>query len=182
MNKIDEQFLLACARLSNWCMKSHGHPIDLPSGDKLAFRQVKTYTDSEINTFSSLHHIVFPSAYRHFLKEVGSCECFMDQSKLGIIFFSLEKLSKESEDIFQNAGEDIFPNLLLAASLTRRGDYAGFDIKTTNINNFAVFSHEDDPDHWIEETLNWVQFEEWIIALVESEGEKDLPQKKSRSL
>lgn len=177
MNKIDEKFRLACEQLQSWCVESRGEAINLSIGVKSAFRRIATYTEAEISEFSGLYGITLPSAYRYFLLEVGSCECFMDQYKLGIIFHPLESLSEVSTEIFQNAGENIFPNLLLVASLTGRGDFAGFNMKTSSVDNFAVFSHEDDPDRWIEETISWTQFEEWIRMLVESEGERDLPRK-----
>jgi hypothetical protein len=178
MNMIDEKFRLACAQLRNWCMQSRGEPIDLSSGVKAAFRQVLTYSESDILGFSDLYRIELPSAYRYFLLEVGSCECFMDQYKLGIIFHPLASLSEVSEEIFQKDGEDIFPNLLLVASLTGRGDYAGFNMRTSCDDNFTVFSHEDDSNRWIEDAIRWTQFEEWIMKLVDTEGEKDLPSKR----
>ncbi|MEG0132255.1 MAG: hypothetical protein RR677_12375, partial [Acinetobacter sp.] len=70
--------------------------------------------------------------------------------------------------------ENPFPQLFLFASNTGRGDVIGFDLRKAISDKMSIFSHEDDPETWLDDTERWSTFENWLIQLVSSEAEIDL--------
>jgi len=164
------EFADACQQLVRWCQGSRNTLIDIGADDTVSFRQLDTYSLGQLDAFEAQHGIHLPPSYRHFMTTVGACKLFVDEYGLGTEFHRLEELDRFSAEVFDNAGTDPFPRLLLVASMTFRGDFAGFD--TSDVERFAVFSHEDDPDSWLTDTPRWHSFEDWILLLVSSRGDK----------
>lgn len=107
------------------------------------------------------------------MKSVGACDIFRGRYGWAIKFPSLDELGQFSASVFDNAGTDTFPKLLLVAVLTRIEHYAGFDL-TAGQGRFGIFAPDEDPDRWVADKTNWSSFTEWLIRLVESKGEDDL--------
>lgn len=152
---------------------------DFPEGvllsneERYKFVQLHLYTKEEIIAFEKRFQIILPDDYKHFLMNVGSCKCFVNKYGLGIEIRELDKIAAYMKDVFIEMNNP-FPNLLLTVSLTGRGDEGGFNL-TRKEPNFSIFSHEEDPELWTEETDKWVSFSNWLIKLVKSEGQNDLP-------
>ncbi len=49
-----------------------------------------------------------------------------------------------------------------------------YDLKGgRDCNGFSVFSHEDNPEKWLETNSSWGKFSTWLLKLVITEGEQD---------
>ena len=159
----------ACQQLLRWCEASQDAPIDIDADRPLRFVQLRAYSSGELDAFEAQHALHLSPGYRHFMTTVGACKLFINRYGLGTQFHHLDGLDRFSSEVFDNAGTDPFPRLLLVASVTFRGDFAGFDL-TSDVERLAVFSHEDDPDSWLTDTSHWHSFEEWILLLVSTKG------------
>ncbi|MBC3876126.1 SMI1/KNR4 family protein, partial [Undibacterium flavidum] len=167
-------FSNTCLTIRDWCERSNGKPIKLPSGDNFSFIQKKRYSDDEIDSFEQKNLISLPQHYRKFLKIVGASSLFIDENKLGFEFVGLDELEQFSFDVFENFGLNFFPKLLLVVALTRIGDFGGFVLERPDEEKFNIFPHDEDPDEWRDILVGWSSFDAWIIMLVESEGRKSL--------
>jgi SMI1-KNR4 cell-wall len=160
--------------INNLIKRSNGLMLEIQSGETYSFTRKRIYNNLEIEKFESKWKIKLPLDYKLFLTTVGSCELFFNEYKLGFEFHSLESIEEKSKLIFQEMNNP-FPSLLLVVSLTGRGDEGGFDMNRNDQTNFSVFSHEDDPELWVEETHDWISFSEWLNKLIKSDGQDDLP-------
>jgi len=167
-------FEKACGFLNNLLEKGHNGTIKLDSGEEYSFLLTKKYTDLEIRNFEKKFDVTFPQDYKYFLENVGASTIYVDEYGLGIQFYALEEIVDFSNSVFVGMN-NLFPKLFIIASNIGRGDIIGFDFSGSNIkDNFAIFSHEDNPEKWLEENSVWSQFNLWLCQLVESEGEEDL--------
>jgi hypothetical protein len=153
--------------------KSDGTLVEISSDLKYSFKRNKTYSREEILKFEETWKILLPTDYKNFLSEVGSCELYVNEYELGVVFHNLEDIEQYSEQVFIDMINP-FPNLLLIVSLTGRGDEGGFNLSNDN-DNFSIFFNEDDPENWIIETDKWISFSQWLSQLYFSYGQKDLP-------
>ena len=170
------EFADACQQLLQWCQASRDAPIDMGADGRVSFLQLSVYSSGELDAFEARHGIHLPASYRHFMATVGACKLFIDEYGLGMKLHRLEDLDRFSAEVFDNAGTDPFPRLLLVASVTFRGDFAGFDM-SSDVERFAVFSHEEDPDSWLTDTPRWHCFEDWILLLVSTRGDQVNPRR-----
>ena len=167
-------FKKSCEILSDLLDKGNKGAIELESGEKYSFLLAKKYTDSEIRYFEKKFDVTFPQHYKYFLENVGASTIYLDEYGLGVKFYALEELVDFSNSVFVDMN-NLFPKLFIIASNIGRGDIIGFDFSSSNRkDNFSIFSHEDNPEKWLEENLTWTQFNLWLCQLVESEGEEDL--------
>jgi hypothetical protein len=153
--------------------RSNGSPILLPNNESLYFIVHKRYEQSEIEAFETSFGIYLPNDYKEFMTEVGACDLYMDEYRLGIQIKRLEELEKYSKQVFIDL-DNPFPQLLLITSVTRIGDDGGFDLKRKEP-NFSVFFNEIPAELWTEETDDWTTFSNWLTQLVDSNGDKGLP-------
>lgn len=170
MNK----FINACSILKALLNTSLGKPVILASGEAYAFHPVKLYTYEEITAFETTLKIKLPESYKFFLGEVGACRIYVNEFELGVDFLPLEEIATFSSQVFLEM-ENPFPELLLFASNTGRGDPIGFDLRDGSKNRMSVFFHEYDPECWLDDTDDWSTFENWLVKLVDYEAEDDLP-------
>jgi len=139
----------------------------------LTFAAARLISPREIEEFEASHGIRLPAAYRQFLSSVGAGPAFIDRFGLGIEFHAPAELREFSSAVFTNAGPDPFPRILFFCSLTSRGDFGALDLRSET-DSFAVFSHEENPSAWAD-AARWSSFAAWVIQLVDSLGESDLP-------
>ena len=138
------------------------------------FFLTKKYSDSELADYESKINIKLPGEYKYFLSNVGASKIYIDEYGLGIEFYPIEYLNDFSNKVFTGM-KNPFPKLLLVAGITGRGNMIGFDLRTDLQNErLATFSSEEDPEKWLYENESWTTFNEWLIKLVESQGEDEL--------
>src|SRR5580704_18074326 len=128
-------FADGCQQLTRWCQVSKGTPIDVGADVPLSFLQIQSYSSEEMDAFQVRHGIQLQGSYRYFLSTAGACNVFIDKYGLGIVFHRLEELDSFAARVFDNAGSNPFPRLLLVASILSRGDVAGFDM-TSDVHRF----------------------------------------------
>ncbi|MEI6046709.1 MAG: SMI1/KNR4 family protein [Chloroflexota bacterium] len=167
-------FQEACQLLNHWVAQSQGRFITLPSTSESSFRITKKYTHYELNYFEQKWGISFPQDYREFLTTVGAGSYFIGKYGMGCIFHNLEDIEVLSSQIMEDEATNLFPYLFLVVALTYRGDEGGFDLNREG-DNFSVFFHEAPPEIWTIETDRWSSFSDWVIKLVSSERDIDIP-------
>lgn len=152
-------------QINRWIAASSGSPIDVGLEDwESCFSRLRSFNEDDLLDFESNNGVKLPGQYRSFLKDVGSADLFG-----GVVVLSPAEIKRFSRSVFQNFGEDPFPSLFLAVSMPRFGYFGGFLLERAGVENFAVFYPEVPPELWIDEA-DFVQFDQWIIRLVESKA------------
>lgn len=147
--------------------------IEKSPSDGYAFERVKRCSHVEIMDFESKYKVKLHDDYRYFLLNVGIPNIYLDEFGLGIKFLPLDHISSFSSEVFRGMS-DPFPKLLIIASNTGRGDFIGYGIVDNSQNyQLATFSHEEDPERWLQDTDRWSSLRNWLVALVSTEGERD---------
>ncbi|MDN3474895.1 MULTISPECIES: SMI1/KNR4 family protein [unclassified Pseudoalteromonas] len=165
-------FQASCKKLNHFLKQTE--KVKFESGEEYGFILKKRHTEIEIDNFEKKHQICLPEEYKYFLINVGTSKLYIDEYGLGVELYNLEDLKVFSESVFVNM-KSLFPSLLIIGSILGRGDLIGFDLEgNRGSSNFSVFSHEDNPEYWLETNSDWSKFSLWLRKLVESEGEDDL--------
>jgi len=172
---MDQNFINACNKLKLLNEQSKGKPIELENGEIYIFRKLRNYSDNEILSLEKNNNYSWPTEFKYFLKEVGIGEFYMDEYNLGIEFIPLDKIVDNQSEIFENPSDNPFPKLIIVSLLSGRGDFGGFNLDIQKSNNFGIFSGEEPPEEWINPEHTLVDFSEWLIELVISDGENDMP-------
>lgn len=162
------EFTQACNQLARWIEQSQGQPIDIDSTESYAFLCEKRFTASDISTFEENYGVQLDEAYCYFLQRIGAARLFIGEYTAAVEFVAPDKLQHWSATVFENYGTDPFPQLLLCAGLLNYNFYAGFDL-TRAERNFAFFYPDVDPEYWLEDA-DFVDFQTWVIHLVNSQG------------
>lgn len=76
-----------------------------------------------------------------------------------------------SEEIFNNYGENPYPNLFIPINILATGWYGGFDLTQNGDNNFAVFFPETEPESWIDDA-EFITFNDWLNKIISSNAEE----------
>ena len=145
------------------------------ANDTKQFERGTIATDADVTTFQDRHGVMLSAHYRTFITTVGASRLFIDERGNGIDFIGLDQLQAYSERIFYNFGDDLFPDLLLIASLPGIGAWGGL-IPSTDDPDFALLWPDTDPATWnsrVEET--YIRFSKWIVEITKSSGEKVVP-------
>ena len=170
----DGAFDAACTTLKQWCEASHGQPIDIGHDAPLSFSSTQRSSARELDDFEREFGVRLPGAYRTFMSLVGASRLFVDIYDLGFIFPAVDELENYARSVFENAGENQFPGLVIICGLNHRGDFGAIDLELRDA-PFSVFSSECPPDRWRSEGFGKMSFENWIVQLVATRGENDLP-------
>ncbi len=143
------------------------------AGD-LRFFHGTTSSKQNIEDFENKYKFKLPIEYCYFLENVGSVSLYIDEYELGFEFLELDNIVSFSKEIFVDI-KNPFPNLILIASNTGRGDFIGFyKDKFSNEYSLSIFSSEEDPELWCDEVETSTTLGDWLRQLVESDGENDL--------
>ena len=158
----------AYLQLNDWIEKSQGNPITIGENINCAFLRKRTFTKADFINID-LH---YPAQYIDFLINVGEVELFIEHG-LGIEFSGIDKIQAFSNLVFENYGDDLYPELLLAISLPALGYFGGFYQGIHSDHNFSIFYPDVPPEMWIEEA-DFMDFNDWIIFLVHTKNQKGI--------
>lgn len=165
----------ALNRLAAWLDESLGQPIELPSGQRKGFRLTQDYTLEEVEEFEDEWDLDFPEPYRQFLLQVGACEIFYGGPGpgRGISFSRLDSVPELYHEYFDRKDSLLFSRFLPVGGIYGQQQVAAFDLTRESEQNFALFSDEQQATDWAAaaEQTKWMTFEEWVVQLVEREGE-----------
>lgn len=163
----------ACNEINSLISRNHNSHTSPLSGEDYTFERIKTYSLSELLEFEARYGITLPAEYKYFLMNVGASKIYLDEFELGIEFLPLEQLMDFSSEVFKGM-KNPFPNILIIASNIGRGDFISYGVEGENKDyRLATFSHEEDPERWLQDNTKWSSLKDWLVTLVESEGEKD---------
>jgi hypothetical protein len=160
----------ACNLLQGFVIKHTSLPL-VVDGQGFLFEAGPRYTPTAISIFEHSVGKKLPEDYVKFLTTVGPGRFFIDDRGRGIDFVPLEKIQEFSKSVFDNFGDDLFPELLLVLSLPRVGGFGGFalDLPNRSRDCFSVFSAEDDPAEWVADAT-LCSFTQWLIRVCDSNG------------
>ena len=164
--------------LARWLDESVGQLIELPSGQRKGLRLTQDYTLDEIEEFEDEWDLDFPAPYRQFLLTVGACEIFYGGTGTGrgVSFSRLDSIPELYHEYFDKKESQLFSQFLPIGAIYGQQQVAAFDIMRNTPDNFALFSDEQQAADWAataEATPPWGRFEDWLIRLVELEGEPE---------
>lgn len=171
----------ALAQLIQWLDESLGQPVALPSGQSKGFRLTQDYMEEEIEEFEDEWDLDFPSAYREFLLQVGACEIFYGGTGRGrgISISRLDAIPELFHEYFDRKDSLLFERYLPIGGVYSEQQIAAFDLSLETDASFALYSDEQQATDWVtwsESTKPWMRFEDWVIQLVQLEGEPPAPQ------
>ena len=169
-------FQEALDQLVVWLDESVGQPISLPSGQTKGLRLTQDYTLDEIEEFEDEWDLDFPDPYRQFLLTVGACEIFYGGTGVGrgISFSRLDAIPELYHEYFERKDSLLFTRFLPIGGIYGQQQVAVLDISRETPDNFALFSDEQQATDWAaaaDVNPPWVRFEDWLIQVVEREGE-----------
>ena len=164
--------------LARWLDESVGQLIALPSGQRQGLRLTQDYTLDEIEEFQDEWGIAFPEPYRQFLLTVGACEIFYGGTGAGrgISFSRLDAIPELYHEYFDKKESRLFAQYFPIGAIYGQQQVAAFDMTRESPANFALFPDEQQATEWaaaVEATPPWVRFDDWLIRLVELEGEPE---------
>ena len=170
-------FQQALDQLVLWLDQSLGQPLELPSGQKKVLRLTQDYTPDEIDDCEDDWDLDLPAAYRQFLLTVGACEIFYGGTGAGrgISFSRLDAVTDLYHEYFDRKNSLLFTRFLPIGGVYASRQVAVFDL-TREAPNFALFSDELQATDWATQSdANpvWINFEDWLIRVVELEGEPE---------
>lgn len=160
--------LYAYTQLNNWIEESQGKVIEIAEGIKYSFIRKRKFSHSD---FKNLN-ICYPSQYLDFLINVGEVELFIDDT-LGIEVLGVDKIKEFSKEVFEDYGDDLYPDILLTVSLPSLGYFGGFCNNIKGNKKFSIFYPDIPADLWVEEA-DFIDFNEWIIFLVNSKNQEGI--------
>ncbi len=165
----------ALDQLVHWLDESLGAPIALPSGQRKGLRLTQDYTLDEIEEFEDEWDVDFPESYRLFLLRVGACEIFYGGTGVGrgVSFSRLDAIPELYHEYFDRKDSLLFSQFLPIGGIYGQQQVAAFDVTRESSDNFALFSDEQQAADWAAgaEATQWTRFEDWLIQLVQREGE-----------
>jgi hypothetical protein len=155
-------------QINRWIEESMGELIDIGLEDRCCFSRRRLFEESELRSFEERENLILPTQYRDFLKSVGSSRLFAIGGS-GIDILEPSEIREWSQAVFDNYGDDPYPDLMLAVSMPRWGYFGGFQLAESEEENYSVFFPEVPPELWIEEA-DFLAFNEWIARVVESKA------------
>lgn len=155
--------------LNLWIQESNGKSIDIKAENDFKFLLKKTFSEADILLFEQTKKTKLPTEYRNFLLKVGAVEIFAFEDYAGIEILSPFDIESFSKDVFDNAGENLYPELLLTSSIPRFGCFGGFLTEKNNNENFSIFYSDVPTDFWIIEA-EFKSFDKWIIDMVKNKS------------
>ncbi|MEQ9880354.1 SMI1/KNR4 family protein [Pectobacterium aroidearum] len=161
----------ACDKLNEWISLSNGLPIDIGVSEKFSFARDKFFNEIELSDFEQKNKIKLPDDYKSFLISVGSVDVFIGELTAGVEILSPFDVEKFSKSVFDNYGDDLFPDLFLTTSIPKLGYFGGFLLGGDLGEDYGIFYPETPPELWIEE-CDFMSFNDWIIKLVEFKSKK----------
>jgi len=166
----------ALEQLVLWLDESLGQPMALPSGMAKGLRLTQDYTLEEVEDFEDEWDLDFPESYRQFLLQVGACELFYGGAGRGrgVSISRLDSIPELFHEYFDRDNSLLFKQFLPIGAVYSEQHVATFDLLRDDPKNFALFSDEEqasDWTKWADSTNAWRTFEDWVIELVQTEGE-----------
>ncbi|GKW26501.1 hypothetical protein PEC311524_40950 [Pectobacterium carotovorum subsp. carotovorum] len=161
----------ACDKLNEWILLSNGLPIDIGASEKFSFSRKKILNKNELSNFEKVSKINLPDDYKFFLITVGSIDIFIGEVSSGIEIQSPFDVKGFSKSVFDNYGDDLFPDLFLTTSIPKFGCFGGFLLDGESEGNYGIFYPETPPELWIEE-CDFMSFNDWVVNLVDFKSKK----------
>ncbi|MDR0782295.1 MAG: SMI1/KNR4 family protein [Propionibacteriaceae bacterium] len=160
----------AYAQINQWIAESSGKLIDIGLDEKYGFTRFRLFSESDLQAFEESTNLLLPEQYREFLKNVGSSNLFGWRGASGIDIlspFDIEELSKD----FLGGGYELYPDLLVVVLYHWLEYFGGFLRTISGLADYSMFFLDVPPEGWLEEAV-FVEFNEWIIMLVEHKAMK----------
>ena len=159
-------------RLVAWVSSSQGTPIRLPSGKRMAFARVRSFSDAALTALSRRYAYPIPSEYSMFLREVGISILFRT-AEGEIEFYDPDEVESLYRDFFENASEAL-ERLLPVACDTRLQEVAVYFLDRESGPNLVVMPHDTPPEDWedlADEEGLWTTLGAWLGEAIATEGE-----------
>lgn len=153
-------------QLNNWIKQSNGSFIHIDDR-KFSFSKISPFSSDELSEFETNNHIQLPNDYKRFLIEVGAVDIFVGELSVGIEILSPSNIKSFSKSVFDNYGDDLYPEILLTTSIPKFGYLGGFWMNAKSKENDGIFFPEIPPELWIEE-CDFLSFNDWLIQFIQS--------------
>lgn len=181
------EYINAVNELKNWILsnkviiknESYGEKKQLEKAEFKTF-QIQNISTEELQAIKNLTNNQLEDSYYYFLQEIGSGYFFIDEYTTQFELYNLAQLKTHNAMVQQEIEEEdeaTKESYFMIGSHLSMGDWIGFCTTKQDTNNFDIYCHEYPIYNYTEtsdELKSWRRFEDWIIRVVKTKGEKSL--------
>ena len=134
---------------------------------------VRTLSEAEWAEIAEATDMRLPAAYYEFFRQIGVGEFFLKDAHQGMFcVYGADGVHRTQcflAEHLLDEGIDIDDEYLMVGVHQSMGDWMGFNVARAEERCFDVYDHAAPVDEYAE-IANWRTFEEWVIAVVASNG------------
>ena len=134
---------------------------------------VRTLSEAEWVEIAEATDMRLPAAYYEFIRQIGVGEFFLRHAHQGMFCtYGADEMRQNQRFLAEhllNEGINIDDEYLMVGVHQSMGDWMGFNLARADERCFDVYDHAAPVDEYTE-IANWRRFEEWVVAVVASNG------------
>ena len=135
--------------------------------------KVRALSEAEWAEIAEATDMRLPAAYYEFIRQIGVGEFFLKDAHQGMFcVYGADGVHRTQSFLAEHLldeGIDIDDEYLMVGVHQSMGNWMGFNLARENECCFDVFDHAAPVDEYAE-IANWRTFEEWVLAVVASNG------------
>ena len=134
---------------------------------------VRALSETEWADIAEATDMRLPAAYYEFIRQIGVGEFFLKNAQHGMFcIYGADAMRQNQRFLAEhllNEGINTDDAYLMVGVHQSMGDWMGFNLARADECCFDVFDHAAPVDEYAE-IANWRTFEEWVLAVVASNG------------
>ena len=134
---------------------------------------VRDLSEMEWAAIAEATDMRLPAAYYEFIRQIGVGEFFLKDAQQGMFcMYGADEIRQTQRFLaghLLDEGITMDDEYLMVGVHQSMGDWMGFNLARANGRCFDVYDHAAPVDEYAE-IANWRTFEEWVLAVVASNG------------
>ena len=134
---------------------------------------VRALSEMEWAEIAEATDMRLPAAYYEFIRQIGVGEFFLKDAQQGMFcMYGADEIQQTQRFLAEHLldeGITMDDEYLMVGVHQSMGDWMGFNLARANGRCFDVYDHAAPVDEYAE-IANWRTFEEWVLAVVASNG------------
>ena len=134
---------------------------------------VRDLSEMEWAAIAEATDMRLPAAYYEFIRQIGVGEFFLKDAQQGMFcMYGADEIRQTQRFLAEpllDEGIAMDDEYLMVGVHQSMGDWMGFNLARADEHSFDVYDHAAPVDEYAE-IANWRTFEEWVLAVVASNG------------
>ena len=134
---------------------------------------VRAFSEMEWAEIAEGTDMRLPVAYHEFIRQIGVGEFFLKDAQQGMFcMYGADEIQQTQRFLAEHLldeGITMDDEYLMVGVHQSMGDWMGFNLARADERCFDVYDHAAPVDEYTE-IANWRRFEEWVVAVVASNG------------